>query len=99
MGATPVPSAMKTASASGARPGHVVVGGVAGDDDHDRGVGILAHRVAAGAGGGGEPRRFVERAPLAVVGGGERVAAPLHDQGGGRAGAVPAAGVLEVDAV
>src|SRR5213593_3953297 len=46
---------------------------------HDLGVGILHHRLAAEARGGGEPRGLVEQVVLALVGRGERVAAALHD--------------------
>src|SRR5213595_465345 len=87
------------ASYSTAMLGHDLVDGVARDDDHDLGVGILDHCLAAEARGGGQPRGLVEQVLLAVVGGGERVAAALHDHVAGGAGAVPAAGVLEVDAV
>src|SRR5437773_2262861 len=78
---------------------HDLVDGVAGDDDHNLGVGILHHRLAAEAGGGGEARGLVEQVVLALVGRGEHVAAALHDHVARGAGAVPAAGMLEVDAV
>src|SRR5437879_13096922 len=65
------------ASYSTAMLGHDLVDGVARDDDHDLGVGILDHRLAAEARGGGDPRGLVEQILFAVAGGGDGLVAAL----------------------
>src|ERR687887_442155 len=87
------------AAYSTAMLGRDLVDGVARNDDHDLRVGILDHRLAAEARGGGEPRGLVEQILLALLGLRERPAAALHDHVAGGARTVPAAGVLQVNAV
>src|SRR5438034_10777774 len=55
------------ASYSAAMLGGDLVDGVARDDDHDLGVGLLDHRLAAEARGGGESRGLVEQIGRAHV--------------------------------
>src|SRR5581483_2901090 len=72
---------------------------VARDADHDLRVRILDHRLAREPRRGREARRLVEQVVLVVTRRGELLEAALHDDVARRARAVPAAGVLEVDAV
>src|SRR5258708_24297115 len=72
---------------------------IARDDDDDFGIGIVDHSLASEPRGRGEARRPVEQVFLLIARFAELVEALLYDHMTGRARAVAAACVFEMDAV